>query len=487
MGEQTFPHRYRNYVKQWIKERGYKLYEVADGVGIPSRTLYEYCAGRVPFPRQSLEAVATFIGCPPAQLETDPAELPPLPSRTSETISSPLARLRETNSPPPIPSQSSLPISPSACVTIQERQETTSTQEEQDMDQGRRKLLQDAVGITGATLVTPPYALLHLEQLERIVHTLKRPTMIDTTTLDHLERITRDQWSLFASSTGSARQNVIYSVSGHFQTIVQLLNAPQPEQVQQRLGSLASDTMQIMGEILFDRKQGATADKYYALAQDVAESAQTPILQAVLLGRRSFIPLYDDDPDQALPLLNQALHLLDDTGPDTIRAWLWAVKAEVYASIGNADLCQDALDQAELFTARGTYNDIPLPFTGEAAYAGFDTSRLLGYKGVCYRRLKNPAAAQEVLKKRLALTDPSDSRTMALFFTDLATTYAQQKALEAACKHADQALSLIEKTKSARGFQRVLNLRHELEEWQDTHDIKNLDAHIMAVHPFITY
>lgn len=48
------PQKYQNNLKSMIKERGYKLYEVADGTSIPLRTLHDYCAGRVPNPKKEV-------------------------------------------------------------------------------------------------------------------------------------------------------------------------------------------------------------------------------------------------------------------------------------------------------------------------------------------------------------------------------------------------------------------------------------------------
>jgi len=45
----TIP-RQGNSLKAVIKQHGYKLYQVADGIRLPLRTLSEYCSGRVYVP-----------------------------------------------------------------------------------------------------------------------------------------------------------------------------------------------------------------------------------------------------------------------------------------------------------------------------------------------------------------------------------------------------------------------------------------------------
>src|SRR3989442_183067 len=54
---------YPNHIKRCIKRQGYTLQEVADEVGISRRTLTSYVTGEVPTPRNSLEKIASTIGC----------------------------------------------------------------------------------------------------------------------------------------------------------------------------------------------------------------------------------------------------------------------------------------------------------------------------------------------------------------------------------------------------------------------------------------
>jgi len=55
--------KYPNALKHSIKLLGYTLQEVADEVGIPRRTLTEYCAGRNPIPRKVVQQIAAVLGC----------------------------------------------------------------------------------------------------------------------------------------------------------------------------------------------------------------------------------------------------------------------------------------------------------------------------------------------------------------------------------------------------------------------------------------
>src|SRR5579872_3118392 len=62
------PPKYPNYLREHILYNGLTLTEVAQETDIPIRTLSDYCAGRLPIPRQRLEEFARTIGCTPDEI-----------------------------------------------------------------------------------------------------------------------------------------------------------------------------------------------------------------------------------------------------------------------------------------------------------------------------------------------------------------------------------------------------------------------------------
>jgi hypothetical protein len=120
----------------------------------------------------------------------------------------------------------------------------------------------------------------------------------------------------------------------------------------------------------------------------------------------------------------------------------------------------------------------------------FDRSRLAGYQGICFRRLYHPEdarthaflhEAQRVLTDALTLLDPARIQRRPALLIDIASTYAQQGNVEGACEHATQAFSILAQTKSQAVAKRLLTLRHELEPWNDTHYVHNLDQQMIAL------
>src|SRR5437879_10768618 len=93
--------------------------------------------------------------------------------------------------------------------------------------------------------------------------------------------------------------------------------------------------------------------------------------------------------------------------------------------------------------------------------------------------------AQEVLNESLIIMEPHRIRHKAIVLIDLATAYVLQKEIEEACHCASQALMLIAELKSSRVFQRVINLRGQLEPWKMTKAVKRLDEQIAVIRPFV--
>ncbi len=56
--------KYPNRLRQTIKQAGFTIEQIALETDIPLRTLFDYCAGRVPIPRNRLEVLASMLSYP---------------------------------------------------------------------------------------------------------------------------------------------------------------------------------------------------------------------------------------------------------------------------------------------------------------------------------------------------------------------------------------------------------------------------------------
>jgi tetratricopeptide (TPR) repeat protein len=347
---------------------------------------------------------------------------------------------------------------------------------EQDLNRLRRQLLQQAL----STAITP-YAFSSPDIVERLVRAIKRSTSIDSALLAHLEMITRNNRQLFVRSQKSAL--MLPDISRHLDTITQLLEHSLPMPIHTLLCTFAAETTQLIGDILFNAGDNDSAEKYYNAALDASREAANEVLYAVVLGRKSFISIYNGNPQTALPLLKEAHDIVNGKASDVIDAWLWAVEAEVHANSGNSDACLRALEQSEIFIERDQQGEVSYTFA-DISYSPFTSSHLLGYKGVCNLKLHMTSNAQEYLEKRLSSLEENFSHKKSIALVDLATVYVQRGEIEEACKYVRQALDIITQTKSARVFQRVLQHRRHLKPWEKISSVQNLDRHIDTVLPY---
>ncbi len=328
-----------------------------------------------------------------------------------------------------------------------------------DLVKTHRQMLHDLLMLASTVLVLSPYARWPISEGERASFTLVN------TAIEELERITESFWRLCANTSLDLLGNLVE----HFRTIIQLLKQVQARDAVQRLCSLAGEIAQILGKTLFDLHEYALAWSYYTFSLKAAQAAFNQKLWAVGLGRMSLLLVYWNQPREALPLLQEAQQLTVQS--PRIACWLAAVKAEVFAHLGDSDACDAALNIAKTLAEHTSL--------GEDRYAtGFNPSRLAGYEGACFVRLRQPDRALPALQQALALLDPQAIRRQSTLFTDIGIAHAQQGNVQFACKFAIQALAITTQTKSLSVLERVRQVWKELEAWKDTEEVKDLERHL---------
>jgi DNA-binding SARP family transcriptional activator len=336
----------------------------------------------------------------------------------------------------------------------------TSDQENTlDLVKTHRLMLHDLLMLASTVLVLSPYARWPISERERTSSTLV------TAAIDELERMTESFWRLCANTSLDLLGNLVE----HFRTVIQLLKQVQARDAVQRLCSLSGEIAQILGKTLFDLHEYALAWSYYTFSLKAAQAAFNHELWAVGLGRMSLLLIYWNQPQESLPLLQETQQLTIQSS--RIACWLAAVRAEVYAHLGDSEACDAALSVAKRLASQATL--------GEDRYAtGFNPSRLAGYEGACFVRLRQPDRALPALQRALTLLDPQAIRRQSTLFTDMGIAYALQGNVRQACQLASQALSITTQTKSLSVLERVRQVRKELEAWKDTEEVKDLERHL---------
>jgi transcriptional regulator with XRE-family HTH domain len=458
--------------KEEIKRRGYKLYEVAKALYISERTLYTYCIGQRPIPRDTLERLAALLECPTSVLIDYPVPSPP------QMLSSALSQV-------PLPGHHALPSLLAHTQDIIEEASGEETNHEQigrySLNPLRRQLL-GAMPLIGEAIVHPAI-------LERLTRVFAKPARIDERSLAYLHKRTAIYWQ-DRNTDAAPVLDLLDDVTKHLDKILMLLEWPHLPTIRTYLCAIAGETSLLVGALLFELGAYAQARAYFQNGVlQAAREASYPELEAIGWGWISFTWTYDGKMKQALACVQQGRRLLDQGTRTAISTWLAAIEAEIQARLGVQDACLKALGEAE-YIETVQYDSRHL---GDELVSQFNVQKLAGYQGICYRLLYKPQVtsttsflvkAQSILQETLAHVAPTELRRQAVIHPDLASTYAQQKECEQAYKHAMQALLITEQTKSGVAVQRLLTLRRELEPWKDTLFVRAIDE---CLEPLLGY
>lgn len=346
----------------------------------------------------------------------------------------------------------------------------------------RRQAVQFLTGSTWTLLTTASREGIQADVAltERLISALKQPSKMEALFLDALETTNKTYRRHFvlAKSSLQAMQAFHRDVTAHVTTITHLLEQTSLPSVSQRLCALAAETTQLLGDIYFHEGESHVAAFHYDTALRLAREAHHAVLEAVIYGRKSFISLYKNDASRTLQILSHARVLAASTAADHVQAWLWVLEAEAQALYNERDACEQALDRSEFLLHRSHPGISTCSFDDSAPLT---LHRLVSYRAACYVRLRQPEKAQPLLATYVASLKGNSLHKQAVTLVDLAKTYALQGELEAMSRYASQAVQCIAQSQSARAFQRLLQLRQDVDAWKDTQYIKQFDQQLMAL------
>ena len=417
--------KYPNAIKQWMRYRGFTTEDLEQHTQIPLRTLKTYIAGGfIRFERR--EILAKALGCTVEQLMA-----------TDDMTSHHLVQYHRD--------QISIPFMLGS----------------DDMNKKRRALL----NLLAVANVALPMLPLSSFDWDRIESAITKPSRLDASALQELEKINSYCWGIYRSAL--SKQSVLDGALAQLKSLIQFLQVPYSTSTHKRLCSLASDLAQLVGEIFFDLNDHVSAQSCYTFAVASAREAGNYDLWACALARNSYLPLYEEEFQSAIPLLREAkrVALRGDTSLAT-QFWIDSIAAESYAGLQNPTACQRALD--------GSYRVIVSPSLTSPSWLRFEGSRLPALKGGCFVRLEMPGTAFPALLEALQLV-PSPIRRRAMILTDLALASIQQKDIELACNYTGQAVEIVSHSTSIMVLEGLHKVRYQLEPFANASSVRKLD------------
>ncbi|MGH3924397.1 MAG: hypothetical protein ACRDTT_16300, partial [Pseudonocardiaceae bacterium] len=161
-------------------------------------------------------------------------------------------------------------------------------------------------------------------------------------------------------------------------------------------------------------------------------------------------------------------------GDQQLRAYTFDVAARAYAADGQRDACLSALDAAHA----------ALPAAGDdpaESVCSYDEAIHISIRGGCHLALHDSQRAIDYSQQSLATLDPSAVRNVAFTRLELGTAYVQCEEIDEAARLLGDAGEIAAGNSSARLTERLHQARAQLQPWQDTHAVRELNDR------FITY
>ncbi len=275
----------------------------------------------------------------------------------------------------------------------------------------------------------------------------------DSAALDQYQALNAHLWRVFILAPAKGR--VAPLVNDHLTLILGDMGRPAAPGVRTRLSALASDLLQLAGEIAFDRNAYTDAVHCYTLAGTAAREAEAADLWACALVRNAYVALAERHHAAAAPMLELAAGVAAGGDPSlSTSQWVAAVQAEMLAGLGDITGCERALERAEQVAALAG----PMHNGG---WLRFDGGRLAEGRGTCYLELRRPDLAEKALCE--VLKDGLSVRRRAGVLVDLATIGVRQRDPDRLVSYGAEAVELARSSGSGYIGRKLEGLRRQLE------------------------
>jgi transcriptional regulator with XRE-family HTH domain/tetratricopeptide (TPR) repeat protein len=245
----------------------------------------------------------------------------------------------------------------------------------------------------------------------------------------------------------------------------------------ERVILLIGEACLLIADVLFNMHDYHNAERHYKMALHAAQQAQNVALSAIASGRYGLLLIDSERFTEAEQLLEHALRLANQDISSLVCSWLWAVKAEAHANKREEKPCYAAIEAAKEQLSLKRERMECYIFNADLVPSVYGTTKLLGFEGACYLRLKQPAQAQRVLAASLKRSFHAHHQS--LIHIDFARSFIQQGSPQEASAYANQALDFVQQTGSNRAFHRILSLREDLHRWDRLTEVRELDERII--------
>jgi transcriptional regulator with XRE-family HTH domain len=256
----------------------------------------------------------------------------------------------------------------------------------------RHDFIYNAVRAGGALLFTAPDGLLHTKLVDRFNRALKKPSTIDTVTLNE-RKATAQSYRRFYEGGSVASPYLLEATTGHFKLVVQFLQGSLLPSTRSALSAIASETAQLAGRLSADVHLYDQAQAHYNLALVTAQEANNDTLYATGLEYIGWFMKATNRPEEAIVYLEETQRIAIQCDAFSLLCWSAAEQAEAHADVAMQSNAQQPDDRDCLRSLETVNRFVERIQPAEENFGlSFDASRQAAYHGSCYMRLQRPCS-----------------------------------------------------------------------------------------------
>jgi DNA-binding SARP family transcriptional activator len=335
----------------------------------------------------------------------------------------------------------------------------------------RRRALSEVLNLAFASLGLSRSAFLPQESREHLERVMTHSSYVDGEAIGYFAVITQKFWDLRRKGGGIDQ---LSGITGHFTDIIQLLKESRPSPIYEQLCALASENAQLLGRIFSEIREYNLAWNYYTFSMKTAQDINHTDLWASGVARLAELLIRWGEPHRALPLLEAAQKRI--AHDPQLRVWLATIEAEIYAMTEDMDGCLRALNRSKNITLPAS------PANNPYGIGFINPSVIAGYEGACWMRLHKPELALPALNEAFATHNPTSLLRRSLILANTGRVHAQLGDVTKAYQMLLESLNITEQTKSLIALQRIYQGRAELDPWEKSGEVKDLDERILEVY-----
>ncbi len=308
--------------------------------------------------------------------------------------------------------------------------------------------------------------------LDRLALGARTPRAADAGKVERLELIAAIHRELYHSCSPS---ELIDALRGHLTAVILALKHTERSGLRRRLASIAAETAGHVAWLSHDLNDDRGVPRYYTISAAAMRQAGNPALDAYVQGFKSQVRHSQGEFDHARLLAEGASRKASRSGTATLRSWLWGLRGQALANLGDATGSVAALKKAEKALGQARPDEDP-PWMD-----AFDPGRFALLAGSCYRRLGQLEAAEELLQHALTHIDRTSSRRHGAVLLELALVELAKGDLERACRLANTALQVLSEIGSLAGVHQVVRFRSMVDIHGGTKALADLDEQFAAL------